>query len=86
MKASEIIKNDGLVLIRARKEDHIKGTPWNYDIKEAFTGKKKGWVYLDHFTKSAMKAVYNALSDNAKKKFDRIHIIKLIDFTWDHIN
>ena len=85
MKTSEIIKNDGLVLIRARKEEHTKGAPWNYDIKEAFTGKKKGWVYLDQFTKSAMRAVFNALSDSAREKFDRIHIIRLIDFTWSHV-
>jgi len=85
MKASEIIKDDGLVLVRGRKETHIKGTPWNYDIKQAFTGKRRGWVYLDQFTKSAIRAVYNALSDSAKEKFDNIHIIKLVDFTWDHI-
>jgi len=86
MRISEIIKDDGLVLIRGRKENHTKGTPWNYDIKQAFTGKRKGWVYLDQFTKSAMRAIYNALSNDMQKKYDNIHIIKLIDFTWDHIN
>lgn len=85
MKASEIIQNDGLVLIRGRKEDHIKGTPWNYDIKDAFTGQRRQWVYLDQFTKSAMRTVYNALSNDMKKKYDNIHIIKLINFTWDHL-
>jgi len=86
MRISEIIKDEGLVLIRARKTTHEKGTPYDYDVKEAFTGKKKGWVYLDRFTKSVMKTVYNAMSDDNKAKYDNVHIIRLIDFTWDHIS
>ncbi len=86
MKVSEIIQSEGLKLIRNKKEEHVKGTPWQYDVKDAFTGSKKGWVYLDHFTKSAVLAVYNALSEEQKGKFDNIHINKLIDFTWKHVH
>lgn len=82
MTASEIIKSEGLQLIRERKMDHVKGEPWQYDVKEAFTGSKKGFVYLDAFTKNAMRTVYNAMKDDMKAKYDSIHISRLIDFTW----
>lgn len=85
MTASEIIKDDGLVLIRERKEEHTKGKPWQYDVKPAFTGSKKGFVYLDAFTKSALKAVYNALSDENRQRYDNIHILRLIDFAWKNV-
>lgn len=86
MTATQIINQEGLCLIRGRKEqEHVKGEPWQYDVKEAFTGKKKGWVYLDSFTKSAVRAIYNALSEDGRKKFDNIHITKLIDFAWKHV-
>jgi len=82
MTASEIIKTEGLQLIRPRKIEHITGTPYQYDVKEAFTGSKKGFVYLDQFTKSAMASVYNAMTDDQRAKYDNIHIMRLIDFTW----
>jgi hypothetical protein len=86
MTASEIIKSEGLQLIRPRKAPHIKGEPWQYDVKEAFTGSKKGFVYMDAFTKSSMLAVYNALSEEHRARFDNIHILKLVDFTWKHVH
>ncbi|MCK9431585.1 MAG: hypothetical protein M0R00_01340 [Candidatus Omnitrophica bacterium] len=82
MTASEIIKSEGLQLIRERKVEHAKGEPWQYDVKEAFTGSKKGFVYLDAFTKNAMRTVYNAMKDEQKAIYDNIHIKRLIDFTW----
>jgi hypothetical protein len=85
MTATDIVQKDGLMLIRNRKEDHEKGTAWNYDVKEAFTGKKTGWVYLDSFTLSALKAVYNAMSEENKAKYDTIHINRLIDFSWKFV-
>jgi hypothetical protein len=82
MKASEIIKLEGLQLIRPRKVEHVKGEPYQYDVKEAFTGKKKGFVYMDAFTKNAMRTVYNAMNPEQQAKYDNIHILKLVDFTW----
>ena len=82
MKASEIIKNDGLVLIRQRKTDHKKGQPYQYDVREYGQGKKKGWTYLDNFTKSAMRAVYNAMKPEQQEKYDNIFFLRLVDFTW----
>jgi hypothetical protein len=83
MKASEIIKSEGLVLLRERnKVSPDKGQPWEYDVKEAFTGKKTGWIYLDAFTKSAMLTVYNALPPDRQKIYDTIPFMRLVDFTW----
>ena len=86
MKASEIIQSSDLELIRERKTEHVKGQPWEYDVKPAFTGSKKGFVYLDSFTKGAMRQVYAAMSEENKQKYDAIHITRLIDFTWKVIH
>ena len=90
MVTSQIIKQvvdtKGCVLIRPRKEDHVKGNPWQYDIKEPFQGNKKGWTLVDLFTASAMVKVYDTLKDENKGKFDRLHINTLVDFTWKHIS
>jgi hypothetical protein len=64
---------------------HEKGKPYHYDVKDAFTGKKKGWFYMDAFTASAMTAVYNALTPENRPKFDCIALPRLIDFTWKHV-
>ena len=82
MKASEIIKTEGIQLVRMKKIEHKPGTPYQYDVKDAFTGSKKGFVYLDAFTKSAMLQVYNALNDNQKALYDNISMKRLVDFTW----
>ncbi len=86
MVASEIIKRiteeKGCVLIRYREPI---SKPYQYDVKEPFTGNKKGWVIVDLFTASAMMTVYNALSEINKPKFDLIPFNKLVDFTWKNI-
>ena len=82
----QVVETKGCVLIRPRKEDHVKGNPWQYDIKEPFQGNKKGWTLVDLFTASAMLKVYEALKDENKGKFDRLHINTLVDFTWEHIS
>lgn len=85
MKLSEIIKEDGLKRIRDRK-DHIKGQAYEYDVKDAFTGSKRGWVYLDQMSLSALKAVYNGLKPENQAKFDNFHITKLLDLAWKHVS
>ncbi len=82
----EIVETKSCVLIRPRKEGHIKATPWQYDVKEPFQGNKKGWTLLDLFTASAMLKVYEALKDENKTKFDQLYINTLVDFTWKHIS
>lgn len=87
MKASAIIEkvvnNKGCVLIRYREPI---SKPYEYDVKEPFVGNKRGWVMLDLFTASAMNAVYNALSEDHKSKFDMIPFQKLVDFTWNNVH
>lgn len=88
MLISEVIKKvtdeHQAVLIRLRK-GHVKGQPYEYDVKELFTGNKKGWVVLDGFTASAMLAIYNGLKPENQDKFNLISLPKLIDFTWKHV-
>jgi len=84
MKASKIIQDNGLAQIRPRK-GHIQGQPIEYDVRIGQQGKKKGWIYLDAFTKSAMRKVYNALSEETRKTYDNVSILKLVNFTWSVI-
>jgi hypothetical protein len=91
MTASEIIKKvvdeKSACLIRLRKGYPIKGEPIQYDVKPIFTGNKKHWIMLDLTTASAMLACYNALKDTGRDmgKWDRIWILKLVDFTWSNV-
>lgn len=48
-----------------------------YDLKEAFSGKKKGWFYLDGFTASAICKVYDAVNDANKAKLEKLPVEKL---------
>lgn len=89
MIASEIIKQvvetSGALMIRNRKEAHIRGEDWQYDVKPLFSGSKKGWTIMDLFTAGAVLSIYNALSEEHRTKFNKIHLTKLIDFTWRHV-
>ena len=90
MKASEIVNHivntKSVALVRARKEEHIKGQPIQYDIKESFTGKKKGWFYFDLFTASAVQQVFNAIKPENQKRFDCLPLPRLVDITWQLIS
>ena len=81
----QVVGGKGALLIRDRKEEHVKGSAWQYDVKPNWTGNKKRWVYIDLFTASAMLTVFNALGDENKAKYDKVHIDRLIGFTWKHI-
>ena len=88
IQASELVLQEGVKLLRRRAENAIdeNGKPVpQYDVKDAFTGKKKGWFYLDAFTASAIMACYNALNDDNKKKAPRICVEKWADFAFSHV-
>ena len=59
-----------------------KNSTDQFDIKEAFSGKKRGWFYMDVFTASAIVAVYNALNEKNKAKYSTLPLPKLINVTW----
>lgn len=80
---AERSKTEGAQLIRVRERDESGN--WQYDVKPLFTGKKKGWSILDAFTASAIAAVYKALNEANRAKFDRIPLERLLDFTWKHV-
>ncbi len=78
--ANHVIEN-GCSLLRLRKDELHQ-----WDVKPMLTGKRRGWFYMDAFTASMLVTVYNALSnDEAKAKFNRIPLMRLIDFGWKHI-
>ena len=91
MLASEVaqhVLDNGIALIRVRKGqslDVIKTKGIHYDIKGAYDGNKKGWVYLDAFTASAIDGVYKALKPKTQEKFNCVPITKLIPIVWDMI-
>jgi len=89
MKITEVIKavlSDGCKLVRVRSKGDMRSrTPWEYDVKDGSSGKKKGWFYFDSFTASGMSAVHNALRPDLQVTFDCLSLPTLIDFTWKHV-
>jgi hypothetical protein len=56
-----------------------------YDVKDLFNGKSRGWQVFDLFTASAVCTVYNALNDENKAKFDRVQLPKLLNLVWSNV-
>lgn len=67
--ARKVVAEKQCALIRERKDE-----PYQYDFKEAFQGKKRGWFYLDLFTSSAITHVYDAINEQNQAKLDRMSI------------
>jgi hypothetical protein len=82
----EIVDTGGARLIRNRKEQHVKGTAWEYDVKHLFEGSKSGWIILDLTTANALKTCYEALSPDNQAKWDLIHVNSLVDFCWKQVS
>ena len=81
MTALQVIEttlNEGCQLVRPRKNQH-----GHYDSKNfAVGGNKKGWIYLDSYTASAVKQVYDALDNKNKEIFVSFDLLKMVDITW----
>ena len=88
MIASEVIQHvldNGVSLVRPRIKDFEHGQPIQYDVKDGFTGKKRGWFYFDTFTASAMSQVFKALKPETQEKFNCLPIPTLVDFVWKKV-
>ena len=59
-------------LLRPRKD-----APGQYDVKDAFCGKKRGWFYLDMFTASAITKVYEVINEQNKAKLEKLPIQRI---------
>lgn len=70
--AARTVVQEGCCLLRQRQDD-----PLQYDVKPMFTGKRRGWFYLDSFSASAIVAVYDALNETNRAKFERMRIDKM---------
>ena len=67
--ARKVVAEKQCALLRPRK-----GEPLQYDCKDAFTGKKRGWFFLDLFTSSAIVQVYEAISEANRTRLERLPI------------
>jgi hypothetical protein len=76
MKAIEIcqkiVYDRACFVVRPRAD-----TPGEYDAKLWPGGSKRGWIFVDLFTASAIVAVYNALNETNKTKFSVLPIEKM---------
>lgn len=45
-----------------------------YDVKEIFTGNKRGWTLLDLFSASAICSVWDALKPENQEKYARMNL------------
>ena len=86
IEAARHVVENGCSLMRPRKD-----TPHQWDVKEAFGGKKRGWFYMDAFTASMLVGVYNALNgtptmsaEAMREKFNRLPLMALINLGWKH--
>lgn len=77
--ARHVIAN-GCSLMRPRKD-----APREWDVKPAFSGKTRGWFYMDGFTASMLVAVHDALRPDLQEKFNRLPLMTLIDFGWKQV-
>lgn len=77
--AQHVLAN-GCCLMRERKDE-----PHEWDVKPALTGNKRGWFYMDLQTANMLVTVYAALSPEHRAKFNRIPLMKLINFGWSQV-
>lgn len=72
--------SEGAQLLRARKKE-----PGQYDCKPIFTGSKRGWFVLDSFSASAIVAVWNALNEENRAKFERLHVVSMAKLAFKFV-
>jgi hypothetical protein len=77
--SKKIVSEKSAVMIRPRPRTETTA-PWEYDVKDLFTGKKKGWILLDLFTASKMLLVFNAIKPENQTRFDMLPLDKTVDF------
>ncbi len=77
IEVAQFVNDHGVSLFRRRKD-----APLEYDVKPYFTGNKRGWVVLDHFTASAVLAVYKALDDQKKTVFETWSLQQQVKLAW----
>lgn len=76
LECARLVLKDGAQLIRPRKDGA------GYDAKPLFTGKRRGWQVLDHFSASALVAVHEALSEEKKTVFANAPIHRALTLAW----
>ena len=80
IETAKHVMEHGCSLMRARKD-----APGEWDVKPALTGRRRGWFYMDIQTANMLVTIYNALSEEHRAKFNRIPLMRLIDFGWKQV-
>jgi len=78
--ARKVVNESQCVLLRPRK-----GEPLRYDCKATFTGKKKGWFYLDLFTSSVIVKVWEAINETNRAKLEKLPIQRIASICFQLI-
>jgi len=78
--ARKVVNEKQCVLLRPRREE-----PLQYDCKDAFTGKKKGWFFLDLFTSSAIVKVHEAINETNQAKLEKLPIQRIASICFQLI-
>lgn len=77
-EASKLVVTEGQYkLIRIKKGS----TPDQLDVKD-HEGNKKGWIFLDGMTASAVVQITEELSEENQKKLLAFPPLKVIDIVW----
>lgn len=71
VEVARLVRDSGSAhQIRPRKDGQ------GYDCKPIFTGKSRGWTFVDIMTAGAIMAVYEALSEPNRAKLEALPIDK----------
>lgn len=83
MTSIEIAKTaaeDGAHLFRPRKNE-----PGQYDCKPMFTGSHRGWTIMDSFSASAIVAVWNALNETNRAKYENLRPVSMAKLAFKFV-
>lgn len=75
------VREDGLRLIRPRAD-----SPNQYDLKEPYTGRAKGWTWLDTTSANIVLQVYEALPPQNQEKFQKLSANRALYLCWRAAN
>lgn len=75
--AKMVVEEKALKCVRPRR-----GQPGQYDVKRAFTGNNRGWVWLDLTTASAIVQVHEHLSEATRPMFEAMPLVKMADVAF----
>lgn len=71
------VNDEGMMSFKSKAK-----APLQYDIKDYFNKKGRGWTLLDAMTASLCVRVYDAVNEESRTKLDSFPALQFIDVCW----